>query len=151
MDSLIGKQLKTHEMTVLGEHDVPIPNPGAGGPALAEQQETGRKPVTCHLIFRYDRQISKLKAEIVNLRHEGADIQAEIESMTCQTPAEGTEDFKAPHNEMLAEIQLTREKLDTCLNKNKALERLHAELVKANEELINALELSEKAWWRNWV
>lgn len=135
MDSLIDEQLKTHEMSVPSEHDVSAPNQSDEVPTF-----TGR------LVSGYDRQINKLKDEIINLRSEGAGIQAEIESMTYQIPTEGTGGFKVPHDEMLAEIQLTRDKLDSCLDKNKALERLHVELVKANEELVNTLELGRKAW-----
>lgn len=149
MDSLIGEQPETHEMTVPGEHDVSTPNQGDGVPAFTQQQqEVSRKPITGRLVSGYDKQINKLKAEIINLRSEGAGIQAEIESMAYQMPTEGTGGFKVPHDEMLAEIQLTRDKLDSCLDKNKALERLHVELVKANEELVNALELGRKAWRR---
>lgn len=141
MDSLISKQSETHEMSVTSKHDVSTPNQGDGVPVPTTP--TGR------LVSIYDRQINKLKDEIINLRSEGAGIQAEIESMAYQMPTEETGGFKVPDDEMLAEIQLTRDKLDSCLDKNKALERLHVELVKANEELANALELGMKAWRRS--
>lgn len=142
-------ELETYETAVLDGHDVQLlPAPGFEGSTLAQQQELGRNSATSPLLSRYDRHINKLKSEIVNLKREGADIQAEIETMTCQTSAESAETSKMSQEELLAEIQLTREKLDTCLKKNKDLERLHAELVRANEELLNTLEASRRAWRR---
>lgn len=142
-------ELGAYETAVLDEHDVRLlPAPSFEGPTLVQQQELGRNSVTSSLLSRYDRHINKLKSEIVNLKREGADIQAEIETMTCQTSAESAETSKMSQEELLAEIQLTREKLDTCLKKNKDLERLHAELVRANEELLNALEASRRTWRR---
>lgn len=143
-------ELEAYETAVLSEHDVPLlPAPSFEGPTLVQQQEPGRNSVTGILLSRYDRHINKLKSEIVNLKREGADIQAEIDSMACQTSAEGSETFKMSQEELLAEIQLTRDKLDTCLKKNRELEGLHAELVRANEELLNALEASRRAWRRS--
>lgn len=98
------------------------------------------------LVSGYDRQIDRLRSEIQSLRREGADIQAEIESMGVAAPqsisAEEAGASKTPQDEQLEEIQ---RKLDECLSKNMALEKLHGELVKANEELVKALETSRRA------